>query len=96
MPTLFCLNPQNLVRPNVSVAGADTTAVTLTFALYFVIADRKVWGKLSSEIRSKFKDKDEITGPSTAMLPYLTAVINEGDIHSQRISLTSKLSESDR
>jgi len=55
-----------------------------------------VWGKLSSEIRSKFKDKDEITGPSTAMLPYLTAVINEGDIHSQRISLTSKLSESDR
>jgi len=64
--------------------------------LYFVIADRKVWGKLSSEIRSKFNDKDEITGPSTAMLPYLTAVINEGDIPSRPLSLTEKHSESGR
>jgi cytochrome P450 len=61
------------------VAGADTTAVTLTFALYFIIADRKVWEILSREIRSKFKSKDDITGPSTASLPYLNGVINEGN-----------------
>jgi cytochrome P450 len=63
-----------------SVAGADTTAVTLTFALYFVIEDRRVWEKLSGEIRRSFETKKEITGPSTATLPYLNAVINESKL----------------
>jgi cytochrome P450 len=61
-----------------SVAGGDTTAVTLTFALYFVLEDRRVWQKLLDEIRTKYKTKEDITGQSTAGLPYLNAVIHEG------------------
>jgi cytochrome P450 len=51
--------------------------VTLTFALYYVLDDRRVWEKLSDEVRSKFKTMEEISGPSTAALPYLNAVIQE-------------------
>jgi hypothetical protein len=46
--------------------------------LYFVIDDRRVWQKLLDEVRNKFKTKEDITGPSTAALPYLNAVIHEG------------------
>jgi hypothetical protein len=48
--------------------------------LYFVVDDRRVWQKLSNEVRNKFKAKEDITGPSTAALPYLNAVVHESKI----------------
>lgn len=64
------------------VAGADTTAVSLTFALYYIIAIPPVWKRLSDEIRSKFEKGEDITGQSTAQLIYLNAVIHEGNFPS--------------
>ena len=60
-----------------SIAGSDTTAIALTFALYYIVAIPEVWIRLSNEIRSKFISADEITGQSVTSLPYLDAVIHE-------------------
>jgi Cytochrome P450 len=60
------------------VAGASTTAMGLTYTLYFLISDEKAWKRISEEIRSKFQSVEEITGQSIAPLVYLNAVINEG------------------
>ena len=59
------------------IAGADTTAVTLTFALYFTLANPKIWNRLSRSIRSAFNSEDEINGKTVATIPYLTGVIYE-------------------
>ena len=61
----------------IRLAASDTTAIALTFALYYIIAIPEVWTRLSEEIRSKFLALEEITGQSCATLPYLDAVINE-------------------
>jgi hypothetical protein len=60
-----------------SGAAATTTAVALTFTLYYIVSIPRVWDKLALEIRSSFKTKDEITGQSTASLVFLDAVIHE-------------------
>ena len=60
-----------------SIAGADTTAVSLTFCLYHIISIPRVWDRVCQEIRSKFETSEEITGQSTATLRYLDAVIHE-------------------
>jgi cytochrome P450 len=60
------------------VAGADTVAVSTTLTLHYVLSIPKVQDRLSMEIRSKFDKSEDITGQSTAMLPYLGAVIQEG------------------
>ena len=59
------------------IAASDTTAIALTFAMYYIVAIPDVWNRLSDEIRSKFNAIDEITGQTTAVLPYLDAVIHE-------------------
>jgi hypothetical protein len=59
------------------IAGADTSAVSLTFALYHIISIPKVWNRLSKEIRDKFDNIEDINGQTTASLLYLDAVINE-------------------
>jgi hypothetical protein len=61
----------------IRVAASDTTAIALTFALYYIVAILEVWERLSEEIRSKFSAIEEITGQATATLPYLDAVIYE-------------------
>ena len=61
-----------------SVAGADTVAVSMTLTLHYVLSIPKVRDRLSVEIRSKFDKSEDITGQSTAMLPYLGAVVQEG------------------
>jgi cytochrome P450 len=61
----------------ISIAASDTTAIALTFALYYITAIPEVWTRLSSEIRSKFISVDEIKGQSVTSLPYLDAVIHE-------------------
>ena len=49
----------------------------MTFALYFTVANRNVWNRLAKEVREKFNSEEEITGPSTQNIPYLTAIISE-------------------
>jgi cytochrome P450 len=61
-----------------SVAASDTTATALMFILYHLVAQRKYWDRLSTEIRSRFKSSDEITNASTTSIPFLDAVIHEG------------------
>jgi cytochrome P450 len=58
-------------------AGADTTAVSMTFGLYYIIAIPRIWERLSREIRDKFDKIEDITGQATAQLPFLDAVIHE-------------------
>jgi len=45
------------------------------------VSDRKVWDRLSREIRTQFNSIEDITGQSTETLPFLNAVIFEGNIH---------------
>ena len=54
-------------------------AASLTFTLYHCLNNREVWRRLSEDIRTKFTSADEITGQSTATLPFLDAVIREGE-----------------
>jgi len=51
----------------------------MTFALYYTLANRKIWDRLSKEVREKFKTEEEINGQTTQAIPYLTAIINEGN-----------------
>ena len=53
--------------------------MTLTFALYYIVANRTAFTRLRDEIRLNFKTKEEITGQSVAMLSYLDAVITESN-----------------
>lgn len=71
----FC-RPQQLYAHS-RIAGADTTAVTLTFALYFTLENPNIWDRLSHSIRSAFKSDAEINGQTAATIPYLTGVIYE-------------------
>jgi cytochrome P450 len=66
------------LKSNGRVAAADTSAVSLTFALYYIVSVPKVYDRLTSEIRSKYSTINEINGQSTAQLIYLDAVIMEG------------------
>ena len=76
--TLLFLIPGNITDFDTRVAGADTTALSLTFGLYYLVANQKVFERLSKEIRSTYEDPSQITGRSTASLVYLDAVIHEG------------------
>ncbi|KAI1736256.1 cytochrome P450 monooxygenase-like protein [Xylaria scruposa] len=60
------------------VAGAETTATSLTAITTFLAQNKRCFGILKDEIRSAFKDSLNIDGESTARLPYLKAVIEEG------------------
>ena len=73
---LFCIALEG--SANDRIAGADSTAVTLTFALYFTLANHKIWDRLSHSIRSAFKSENEINSKTVAAIPYLTGVIYEG------------------
>ncbi|KAH8653842.1 putative cytochrome P450 [Xylariales sp. PMI_506] len=57
--------------------GAETTATTLTAGIWHLSQNPEVLRKLQREIRGTFKSYDDITGDSTAKLPYLNATIEE-------------------
>ena len=57
--------------------------MSLTFTIYYCLANIRVWTRLRDEIRSSFQTPDEITGQSTAHLQYLDAVIHEGNGQTQ-------------
>ncbi|KAI0424703.1 cytochrome P450 monooxygenase-like protein [Xylaria sp. FL1042] len=59
------------------VAGSETTATSLSGTTFFLLKNPECMAKLQSEVRSAFKSIDEITGDSTATLPYLHGVIEE-------------------
>jgi len=60
------------------VAGAETIAIVLTGTTTFLAQNKRCFDKLKDEVCSAFKDSAEIDGESTARLPYLKAVIEEG------------------
>ncbi|KAI2628673.1 cytochrome P450 monooxygenase-like protein [Hypoxylon sp. NC1633] len=59
------------------VAGAETTATTLTAATFQLMRSPEVLAKLQHEIRGAFMSLDQITGDTTADLKYLNGVIEE-------------------
>lgn len=61
-----------------SLAGSETTATTLSGLTYYLSRNPRVYKLLTGEIRSSFSAYNELTGLSTAKLPYLNAVIEEG------------------
>lgn len=60
------------------IAGSDTTSTSLSAAVFYLVRNFNALEKLTSEIRSHFKDVEEIvTGPELNKLPYLKACIDE-------------------
>lgn len=76
---LYCINHARKTCLITRVAGADTTALSLTFALYFMVKERRVYERLCREIRERFGSKEEITGQTAATLPFLEAAIQESN-----------------
>ena len=60
------------------VAGAETIAIVMTGITTFLAQNKRCFDKLQDEVCCAFKDSGEISGESTARLPYLKAVIEEG------------------
>lgn len=61
---------------NLSIAGTDTTSVTLTYLVWAVVSHPSVKAKLLEEIRQKIHS-DTFGTADTEELPYLQAVIQE-------------------
>ena len=62
----------------VIVGGSETTATTLTGIFNHLSRNQAILERLSTEIRTKFKEEKEITIEAIEGLPYLEAVLNEG------------------
>ncbi|KAF6829319.1 trichothecene c-15 hydroxylase [Colletotrichum musicola] len=60
-----------------TTAGSETTATTLTAAVYFLGTHPEVLEKLKAEVRSSFKSEDEIDVTSVQNLSYMLAVLKE-------------------
>ncbi|MCJ1400938.1 hypothetical protein MMC11_004149 [Xylographa trunciseda] len=60
------------------VAGSETTATFLAGVTFHLLHNRSTFDKLINEIRTTFVSSSDITADSTAHLPYLHAVIEEG------------------
>lgn len=60
------------------LAGSDTTALTLSTAMYLMTKNPEVMEKLQEEVRAEFGcESREITVSSTSQLPYMHAVLQE-------------------
>ncbi|KAI3326974.1 cytochrome P450 [Xylariaceae sp. AK1471] len=62
---------------NLFIAGSETVATCLSSVMLLLLQNESCLQKLKSEIRSSFTDVEDITGDTTAKLPYLRAVIDE-------------------
>lgn len=60
------------------IAGSDTTATALACIIYYLLQAPTTGAHLADEVRNAFNAYKDITYSSTAMLPYLKAVILEG------------------
>jgi hypothetical protein len=59
------------------VGGSETTATALSGATYLLATNPDVFKKLAEEVRSRFKNEDEIDLISVQKLEYMMAVIHE-------------------
>lgn len=59
------------------IAGSETSATTLSAALYFLLKNSECRETLQKEVRGSFAAASEMTGDAVANLPYLNGVIEE-------------------
>ncbi|KAI0114775.1 cytochrome P450 [Daldinia grandis] len=59
------------------IAGSETTATLLTGATYLLTTNPDKLAKVAEEVRSTFKNEEEITLTSVSQLPYMLACLNE-------------------
>jgi cytochrome P450 len=60
------------------IAGSDTSAITVAALFFYLVRNPRTLAKLTAEIRSAFKDADDIkTGPKLNSLTYLRACLDE-------------------
>ncbi|PYI14181.1 benzoate 4-monooxygenase cytochrome P450 [Aspergillus violaceofuscus CBS 115571] len=60
------------------VGGTETTAATLTFAMYHLLRDKEMFMRLREEVKTIVsRSDDRVPWPQVEQLPYLTAVVNE-------------------
>ncbi|KAK3684172.1 cytochrome P450 [Podospora appendiculata] len=60
-----------------TIAGAETTATSLSAAIYYLLKTPTALERLTAEIRTRYQSYGEINIASAMQLPYLQAVINE-------------------
>jgi len=60
------------------VAGSESVTTVLTGITNYLVRDETKLGALVHEIRSTFRQEQDISGASLSRLPYLNAVLNEG------------------
>ncbi len=58
-------------------AGSETTAIALSYIIYYLLKTPKAERRLKEEIRKSFTSYEEINAASSAMLVYLNAVCLE-------------------
>ncbi|PYH81214.1 cytochrome P450 [Aspergillus uvarum CBS 121591] len=59
------------------VGGTETTAATLTFAMYHLLRDKEMFMKLREEVKTIVSHSDDrVPWPQVEQLPYLKAVVN--------------------
>ncbi|KAJ8128638.1 hypothetical protein O1611_g4996 [Lasiodiplodia mahajangana] len=63
------------------IAGGETTALTLSAALFYTLKDPRITKKLTEEVRSSFTAYEQINATAAQQLPYVQAVINEALRH---------------
>src|SRR6266496_977868 len=85
MPMFLCMQLSFFFH--CSVAGSDSTTITLTFILYRLVANQKYWNRLSNDIHARFHSPEEMTS-SALEFPFLEAVIIEGLLFSSRSNLS--------
>ncbi|KAH7323011.1 cytochrome P450 [Stachybotrys elegans] len=59
------------------IAGGETTATAMGALVYNVLKNDHVYAKLKQELRTRYKNLEEIDVVSTSQLPYLQAAIKE-------------------
>lgn len=59
------------------IAGADTVTTTLTYTLYFLLAQPHYLRRLRAEVDSVFDENKVLDTTSFSRLPFLNACLNE-------------------
>jgi cytochrome P450 len=89
MPTLSCILQMNI--PHNRIAASDTTSVSLTFLLYYLLANRQHWDRLANEVRSSYASSPDICDSSLLKLSFLDAVIHESWSRSNNLIVVLRL-----
>jgi cytochrome P450 len=58
-------------------AGSDGIAMTVSACIFYLLTNPETYEKLTAELRSAFKEAEEIRMPGVNKLPYLMACIQE-------------------